>query len=363
MRVKKFFSRRLFSWICALIVFALVCAELGRLFPREVSGISLKVRRFTERKKKVDILFVGSSRIYHGISPQVFDQTLRVTGRRWHSFNMGMDGMTTAEGFALMRRLLALHVHKPKYIFFEVQSGIGAGTPIKDDQVKERDVYWRDWDSLLAGFRKLNAGLRWSGGTLSGQPYSLQRWKYFGPLCAADLRLWIRNAINFGVGDKVIARYETFLPVWGKAAAAKPSAIDGSNLPPSWDGYFAMSKPMAGETLAGYRADLEKARDHPIERAPDLIMRAELRRFQEAMVRRKIQVVFVAPPALLGSRGAELNAPLQAPLFDYNNLVRYPQFFAEENRLDSEHLNGPGAKLFSATLARDFARTLPPVAR
>ncbi|MGI8955392.1 MAG: hypothetical protein ACR2II_00545 [Chthoniobacterales bacterium] len=361
--MRKLFSRRLFSWICTFVVFALACAELGWLFPRQVSGISLKVRHFTERKKKVDILFVGSSRIYHGISPQVFDQTLRAPGRRWHSFNMGMDGMTTAESFALVRRLLALHVHKPKYIFFEVQSGIGAGTPIKDDEVKERDVYWRDWDSLLAGFRKLSAGLSWSGGTLAGQPYSLQRWNYFGPLFMADLRLWIRNAINFGLGDKVIARYKTLLPVWGKAAAPKPSPIEGSDLPSSWDGYFAMSQPMAGETLAGYRADLEKALSHPIDRAPDLIMRAELQHFEKAMARRKIQIVFVVPPALLGSRGSELNAPLQATLFNYNDLVRYPQFFAEENRLDSAHLNGPGANLFSATLARDFARTLPPVAR
>lgn len=361
-RVRKFFSQRLFSGICALVVFALACAELGRLFPREVKGISLKVRRFSERKK-VDILFIGSSRIYHGISPEVFDQTLRVEGRRWHSFNMGMDGMTTAEGCALVRWVLALQVHQPKYIFFEMQSGIGAGTPIKDEHVKERDVYWRDWDSLLAGFRKLNAGLRCSGGTLSGQPYSLQRWKFFGPLFAADLRLWIRNATNFGLGDEIIERHKALLPVWGKAAARQPAPAGSSALPPSWDGYFAMSKPMAGETLALYRAHLDKAQHHPIERAPDLIMRDELRRFQEAMARRKIEIVYVAPPALRASRGAELNAPLHSVLFNYNDLARYPQFFAEENRLDSEHLNGRGARLFSETLAQEFARTLPPVAR
>ncbi len=287
--------KSLFSWISAILVFVLVCAALGRLFPREVSGISLKVRRFAEKKENVNIIFVGSSRIYHGISPKVFDQTLRATGRRSHSFNMGMDGMNTAEGFALVRRLLTLQPRKLNYVFFEVQTGVGAGTPIGDNQVKERDVYWRDWGSLLAGVRKFGAGLSWAGGTLSGQPYSLPRWEYFGPLLVADVRLWVRNATNFGAGTEILARLGETFPSLGRIFGREKTSDDGLDLPPSWDGYFAMSNPMTGDNLTSYRKSFADAQNDPLKRPQDLIMRSELHHFAEAMARKKIQVVFVVP--------------------------------------------------------------------
>ena len=65
--------------------------------------------------------------------------------------------MNPAEGFALVRRLLALHPPRLKYIFFEFQSDPGAGTPIRDDLVRERDVYWRDWDSVRLDFINLRS--------------------------------------------------------------------------------------------------------------------------------------------------------------------------------------------------------------
>jgi hypothetical protein len=328
-----------------------------------VSGISLKVRRFTARKKNVDIIFIGSSRIYHGISPKVFDRTLRATGRPWRSFNMGMDGMTTAEGFAMVRRLRALHPRKLKYVFFEVQSGIAAGTPTRDDQVKERDVYWRDWDSLLSGFRKFASGLSWSGGALSGTPFSLGRWEYFGPLLGADVRLWVRNAINFGAGSEIIERAGDALPPLRRISKREKRKVDGADLPPNWDGYFAMSQPMAGATLTSYRKSLSDLQTHPVQRAPELIMRSELSRFAQAMVRKKIEVVFVVPPSLLSGRGSGIDAPRGSPLFDYDDLTRYPQFYEEDDRLDAEHLNARGADLFSQTLATDFAKTLTSATR
>ena len=105
----KSLSQYAFSWLTGIIVFGLVCAGIGKVFPRPIGWISPKVHRFTEKKDDVDIIFVGSSRIYHGIEPKVFDQTLDASGHQWRSFNAAMDGMTTAEGFAVLRRLVALH--------------------------------------------------------------------------------------------------------------------------------------------------------------------------------------------------------------------------------------------------------------
>lgn len=347
-------SRYALSWLIGVLVFVFVCAGISKLFPQQVSGISLKVHRFTEEKDHVDVIFVGSSRIYHGIEPKVFDQTLVASGHQWRSFNVAMDGMTTAEGFAMVRRLVALHPKKLKYIFFEAQSAIAAGTPIGDQKVTERDVYWRDWDSLRSSFRTFAMGLTWPNGTLPGVPYSFRRLDDFGPLLASNVRLWIRNVTNVGVGTEIFQNAAAALPPF-KNPPPKP---EGADIPANWDGYYAMSKPMSGETLATYRNAFADAHDHPVQRTPRRMMRGELRTFAQEMAAKKIQIVFVVPPSLMAGRGSGIHVPSGSRLFAYDDLDRYPQFYAEENRLDVEHLNGRGAELFSQTMAQEFVHSL-----
>jgi hypothetical protein len=43
------------------------------------------------------------------------------------------------------------------------------------------------------------------------------------------------------------------------------------------------------------------------------------------------------------------------PLFDYDDPAKYPELFAIENRTDVDHLNVPGAILFSKMLADRIA--------
>ena len=341
-------ARSALSWLCAFLAFALVCAVVSRFFPQKVSGVSLKEERFREQRKRIDILFVGSSRVIHGISPRVFDRNLRAAGRPWHSFNAGIDGMNPAEEFALVRRLLALHPPRLKYIFFEFQSDPGAGTPIRDDLVGERDVYWRDWDSVLAGFRKFALGVSSPLASSLGDKFSLGRLTYFGPLLSADLRLWVRNVTHFGNGFSIVEH------VFG----GRPAEANELDMPRQWDGYFPMGQPMTGKILSDYRKSLQDLRDHPVKRLPDPIMRSQLSRFARLMAAKNIRVVFLLPPSVVGNPGDEINAPPGSLLLAYDNLERYPLFYAEENRLDRWHLNARGADLFSQKLARDFLQAL-----
>jgi hypothetical protein len=336
------------SWLCAFLAFALVCTAVSRFFPQKVSGVSLKEERFREQRKRIDILFVGSSRVFHGISPRVFDRTLHAAGRPWHSFNAGVDAMNPAEEFALVRRLLALHPPRLKYIFVEFQSDPGAGTPIRDDLVRERDVYWRDWDSVLAGLRKFATGVSSPLASSLGDKFSLGRLIYFGPLLSADLRLWVRNVTHLGSGFSIVER-----AFGGHRAKAKE--VD---MPRQWDGFFPMSKPMTGKILSEYRKSFRDLQDHPVKRRPDLIMSGQLSRFARLMAAKNIRVVFLLPPSVIGNPGDEINAPPGSLLLAYDNLDRYPQFYTEENRLDGWHLNARGAELFSQKLAEDFIRAL-----
>src|SRR5947207_2206779 len=40
-----------------------------------------------------DTLFIGTSRVYRGMMPEVFDRLTAEAGRPTHSFNFGVDGM------------------------------------------------------------------------------------------------------------------------------------------------------------------------------------------------------------------------------------------------------------------------------
>ena len=341
-------ARSALSWLCALLAFALVCAAVSRFFPQRVEGVALKEERFREQRKQIDILFVGSSRVFHGISPQVFDRTLHAAGRPWHSFNAGVDGMNSAEGFALVRRLLAMHPPRLKYIVFEFQSDPGAETPIRDDSVRERDVYWRDWDSVLAGLHKFALGVSSPLPSSFGDNFSLGRLTYFGPLLSTDFRLWVRNVTHFGRGFSIARQ------IFGDF----PAKSNDSNMPRQWDGFFPMGRPMTGKILSDYRQSLQDLRDHPVKRPPDPVMRSQLSRFAQPMASKNIQVVFLLPPSVVGNPGDEIDAPPGNLLMAYDNLERYPQFYAEENRMDRWHLNARGADLFSQQLASDFLQAM-----
>ena len=74
------------------------------------------------------------------------------------------------------------------------------------------------------------------------------------------------------------------------------------------------------------------------------------------MAAKNIRVVFLLPPSVIGNPGDKIDAPPGNPLLAYDNLDRYPQFYAEENRMDRWHLNARGADLFSQKLARILSR-------
>jgi hypothetical protein len=256
--------------------------------------------------------------------------------------------MNSAEGFALVRRLLGMHPPRLKYIVFEFQSDPGAEKPIRDDSVRERDVYWRDWDSVVGGLHKFALGVSSPLPSSVGDQFSVGRLTYFGPLLSADFRLWVRNVTHFGRGFSIATQ---IFGDFRRRAVIRKCRATGT-------GYFAMGRPMTGKILSDYRRWLQDLRDHPANRPPDPITRSQLSRFADRMASKNIKVLFLLPPSVVGNPGDEIDAPSDVPLLAYDNLERYPQFYAEENRMDSWHLNARGADLFSQQLASDFLRAL-----
>ena len=85
---------------CAIGLFAFIagCLAIHHFTPwPRMNEISEKLAYFSRHKDEFDVLFIGSSRVYRGVVPQVFDATLLSRGIASTSLNLGIDGMNVPE--------------------------------------------------------------------------------------------------------------------------------------------------------------------------------------------------------------------------------------------------------------------------
>jgi len=110
--------------VAGLRVFLILTAG-SRLDAQALSRIERKVTFVQQHKDDFDILFVGSSRVFHGLSPRIFDQVAAGNGYHWRSFNLGMDEMGMAQSIDVIREVMASHPARLKYVVFELEPGTG----------------------------------------------------------------------------------------------------------------------------------------------------------------------------------------------------------------------------------------------
>lgn len=110
------------------------------LSAQQLRDDSPRLRWFQDHKDSYDVVFIGSSRVYHGLSPKLFDQIAARAGHHWRAFNLGVDRMKTPGCLAVARKVIAAEPAKLKYLFFELQARTGAGAPKPDAEVSEREV-------------------------------------------------------------------------------------------------------------------------------------------------------------------------------------------------------------------------------
>lgn len=109
---------------CLGLILLLVDASPARS-EQEVSAVAHKLQWLEQHKDDFNIVFVGSSRVFHGLSPKLFDEVASTRGQPWHSFNLGMDKMGMAQSMKIIRQLVATGPRNLRYVFFEMESGTG----------------------------------------------------------------------------------------------------------------------------------------------------------------------------------------------------------------------------------------------
>lgn len=308
----------------------------SRPFP-EVPGIYQKYLHFARHQTDYDVLFIGSSRIYHAFIPQQFDLEVAAgSGLKIRSFNLGYDGMSPPETFFVLRKLLEFHPPRLRWVLID-----GAPPVSRLDErgrSTRRTAYWHDARHTWLVARLIAAEpLPW--------PEKWQRW--LGHLTHLG-----NNWTNAGVAAEQLAF------VLGSERRKKPTRW----LPPrAWaktEGYEPGAETLLTGGVLGWYQDLvaECARDRaerPISAALQDGFAALIAEIRGAGA----EAIIVLTPMLKDPENF-VGYPAGVPVWKFQDPTQFPALFDAANHYDHAHLNHPGAQLFTSLVSARFIEHL-----
>lgn len=337
--VRHFCARAaLFVLGLALLIAAL--APLDRLADVDVVGEKLEhLRRHAE---VYDTLFVGSSTLYRGVSPAVYDAELAARGIAARSFNFGVLGMVPPETYYLLERILALRPPRLATVYLELAF---FQKRVKRTHSRRFD-YWHT-PAQTANVLRAIARSEWP-------------WEWKVSQSARHLESLARRTFHVGQGRAL-----------GQALLAPFGALefDAELLGPHQDGWLS-TEDDASNRMKLRRGEVAGAADDFLAdevarlRADDTPGRREsvvgLRALAEAVARVRASgatPILLVPPCLDRRSGLIefARGRLGVEVLAFNDPDRYPELYSPDNRFDHGHVNKEGAAAFSRALAARFA--------
>lgn len=332
--------KRLLCVFIALVALVATSALFHVLFPPAIpAGVAAKLKFFSEHKDEFDTLFLGTSRFYYAISPEIFDRITRENGIPTRTFNFGIDGMHPPENFYVLEQILTTKPRNLKWVFVEVgdlQLGLQKvlGT--------ERVVYWHDWSRTRLTLRKaLNprGGARWY--------IRVSRLWLARRDLAMHLTLFARQFANVGRAD--------FLSSQNRDRLLEAD----TELGPRRDGYRLAGNAMSAQNATSFQKrlaqEVAEARPKPIDPYADAAYRNCARRIHQIGA----APFFVVTPVISQSRVNFRRLP-PGSLLSFNNSKAYPELYDTAVRIDDGHLTRQGSETFTDILAREFIRIVRP---
>jgi hypothetical protein len=297
-------------------------------------GVVEKLRFFAAHKDDFDTLFLGSSLIYYGVSPEVFDGVTRDNGLPTRTFNFGIDGLHPPEIFYVLDQILKTNPQKLKWVFVDLDniqtksSAVALGT--------QRDLYWHDWSRTALALKK------------AIDPRSKTIWYH--------KLIWIW-----------MARHQIFLHVslFGKQLSNVRRVLDflqgsgsepSSKLGPKGDGYRLAGPPMPPERAANFQRMLAEEVATARPRFIDPYAESAYREYAE-----KIRHLGAAPIFVVAARPSQSpmrfrKSPPPGLVLLFNDCKAYPQLYDAQARCDEGHLTSEGAVEFTRLLALELVR-------
>lgn len=301
----------------------------------QIDGVSPKIQFIQEHRDEIDTVFIGSSRVYHGLNPRVFDAVTAAAGVPTHSYNFGVNAMLPPETFYVADQILAAKPRKLRWVFIELDD---VQVTISAEQARtQRSLSWHDWKRTWIVTRKLlelDVPEKWK----QKRNRILQNHEAL----ATHFRLLLQRVVNTGRVFDLTRWY--------------PQEEDVSQLEyePRGDGYAPTMVPMDAERRARYEAwvaaDPASAKPREVDRYADQAFRYYAKAFRSIGA---TPVFFVTPgsAAFLPSKFA---GPPPAPVMAFNDAKAFPVLYLASSRLDESHLNAVGADELTRMLALRF---------
>ena len=329
---------------CVALGFCLLLATSAAyhalLPPLIPEGVAEKLQFFAKRKDEFDTLFLGSSRFYYAVSPEIFDNVTRENGVPTRTFNFGVDGMNPPENFYVLEQILKTEPRHLKWVFLEI--GDIETKSHANILSTQRLLYWHDWPRTALTLRK------------ALDPHGTTEWyKQLNRLWSAR-RTFVLH----------LSLFEKQFTNVGRAADVLPSRTDipaeksRFQLGPNGDGYRLAGTPMSPERAENFRRKLAQetaaARPEFIDPYADSAYResaAKIRRLGAAPI-------FVVPPGLYQSPTLFRKSPPPGPLLLFNDSRAYPQLYDPKFRVDEQHLTNEGSAEFTRLLALELVRSI-----
>jgi hypothetical protein len=324
---------------------------VNRIDPfREVPTLREKWDYWLEHKDEYDTVFIGTSRIYRGLKPAVFDEVTAAGGLPTKTFNFGVDGMLPPEDAYVAEYVLRNPGKNLRWVFLEL------GVFVEDFEDRDpnsvRSAHWHDWERtwlcIRANLWPKGKKEKWRTWFRSkdGKPWPADvAWTHF--------RLFFSKSLNLGRGAAALEEY-----MLGKGPKMR---LLGENS----DGYNAYkdARTLKGEGLAYYMRLLDNRQRNPAKLSTLKTYHQEC--FDDSV--KAVRATPAKPIALIGPTTGPLRLrPAESsgvPVIDLCDVQAYPQLFTPDVRVDHAHLNDKGADIFTRMVATQFlqvARGLPP---
>ena len=311
----------------AAVAFVAVTAGVGRLLPVP-SDLDEKLDYFRAHASSYSVVFLGSSVVYRQIDPNLFDRELGNAGARSRSFNFGAPGMENGEADHLVHEIFSARPNQLRYLFLDVSlPSLGLGDP--------RTARFAAWHSVPATAHSL--GAIWRARAAPGVAL-VAAWN--------DVRGFLHRATRAGYLSEIV-----------DSSTSDMAAADGGFVPLDV-AHEGAKRRRHGRFVREATRWLER-RDQLVTEQPAVGPEA---RYQNELIARIAEECRAHGVVLLLVRAPSIEEKQaivsDAPLFDFQDPIRYPELYQLSARFDGDHLNRVGAAIYTKLLAQRFAEWL-----
>ena len=343
------FLRRVFVNLLLFVLgLSVTAAVIGHFTPLPyVEIVTPKLAHYTAHGEEFDVLFLGSSRTYRQLLPEIFDQGMAEAGHPMKAFNLGVDGMRPPEDTFVLEQALAARTKPLRYVFVECNA-LRRALPGEDEQTL-RAVYWHDWKRLSALFRRAfladEKRRNWRDRFKEVKEALPDFWEH--------ATHWTENSTGLGRGHTMLD---------DRLMRGGPPKIDYSELGKRRDGYapFYKAQQMNAAETAAYEKVIAAMRDKPARADyADRVSQAELQEKRRLIEAAGGRMILIVPPY----GGSKMFYPRPGPdapvVLDFSDPDKFPELFHPDHRQDRGHTNIPGSVLYTRALVRTLLAKLP----